>query len=224
MGVNHITSNAPPKQAQIHIMTDSYLAYGTFELFWRSKTYPEIVKAIRNAITNSSKTNPITIHWIAGHAGIPGNDAADHYATIAASNSTHNPADTTQIARDISTPPTTTSTNNNNTNTTNKTTSTSDTATTTTNITNTTLDNNATTLTTIIDSSTNTTNFNSNNTHGLMAADKRSTHQCNRQTLVFNNIRADNSANTCTGINSIFFNNSNVNNTLVGYNRGGVGM
>jgi hypothetical protein len=37
----------------------------------------------------NSTSIPTTIHWIAGHAGIPGNDAADANASAAASAATN---------------------------------------------------------------------------------------------------------------------------------------
>jgi ribonuclease HI len=47
---------------------------------------PAIANHIRRLIDSASNTNPITIpwHWIAGHAGIQGNNAADANASAAA--------------------------------------------------------------------------------------------------------------------------------------------
>ena len=44
-------------------------------------------------IDSAKASTPITIHWIAGHSGIPGNEAADTNATAAASASLTTPAD-----------------------------------------------------------------------------------------------------------------------------------
>ena len=82
--IEYIISNNPPPSSEIHILTDSHLSYGILQLYWRSKHYPAIANHIRRLIDSTSNINPITIHWIAGHAGIQGNNAADANASAAA--------------------------------------------------------------------------------------------------------------------------------------------
>ena len=100
--IAYILSHNPPRGAPICILTDSFFAYGTLVFYWRSNTYPKLARTIRNMIDSSKDSNPIAIHWIAGHSGIPGNEAADANATAAASASDFAPADITRITNDIS--------------------------------------------------------------------------------------------------------------------------
>jgi ribonuclease HI len=99
--ISHIASRNPPRGIPIHILTDSYLAYGTLVFHWRSNTYPKLIRAIRKNIASVNLSNPISIHWIAGHSGIPGNEAADSNATAAANASDNTPVDITRITNDI---------------------------------------------------------------------------------------------------------------------------
>ena len=54
--------------------------------------YSKLIRTLHNIISHTKPTSPITIHWIAGHTGIPGNEAADDNATSAASSSDELPA------------------------------------------------------------------------------------------------------------------------------------
>jgi ribonuclease HI len=82
--IEFILSKKPPVDSEIHILTDSHLSYGILQLYLRSRQYPIIANHIRKLMERNSTSIPITIHWIAGHAGIPGNDAADANASAAA--------------------------------------------------------------------------------------------------------------------------------------------
>jgi ribonuclease HI len=91
--IKHFLDTKPLQNTQLHILTDSYLAYGSLVFYWRSDLYSKLIRTTRNIISHTKNSNPISIHWIAGHAGIAGNDAADDNATTAASTSNADPAD-----------------------------------------------------------------------------------------------------------------------------------
>ena len=74
--ISHFLKNSPPKHGQLHILTDSYLAYGCLTFYWRSDLYAPLIRLIRKIISHIKHSNPVTIHWIAGHAGIAGNESA----------------------------------------------------------------------------------------------------------------------------------------------------
>jgi ribonuclease HI/exonuclease III len=94
----HLTLLSKPHPGtEIHILTDSFLSYGILELHWKAKTYPLLTRTIRRMIALSHNSTPIKIHWIAGHADIEGNDAADAVATLAAKNSSSDPPDLSPI-------------------------------------------------------------------------------------------------------------------------------
>jgi ribonuclease HI len=95
--IDHILHSSPPSGTEIHILTDSHLSYGILQLYWRTSLYSELARTIRRWIDNTSDTTPITVHWIAGHADIPGNDAADDNATTAAAHSNTTPPDINAI-------------------------------------------------------------------------------------------------------------------------------
>ena len=101
--ISHFLKNSPPNHVQLHILTDSYLAYGCLTFYWRSDLYAPLIRSIRKIISHIKQSNPITIHWIAGHAGIAGNESADANATKAASMSSTTPADIESITSDLTT-------------------------------------------------------------------------------------------------------------------------
>src|SRR5210317_1689059 len=101
--ISHFLKNSAPNHVQLHILTDSYLAYGCLTFYWRSDLYAPLIRPIRKIISHIKHSNPITIHWIAGHAGIAGNEAADANATKAASMSNTAPADIESITSDLTT-------------------------------------------------------------------------------------------------------------------------
>ena len=101
--ISHFLRNSPPKHVQLHILTDSYLAYGCLTFYWRSDLYAPLIRLIRKIISHIKHSNLVTIHWIAGHAGIAGNESADANATKAASMSNDTPADLGSIITDLNT-------------------------------------------------------------------------------------------------------------------------
>lgn len=69
------------KAPAIHILTDSTYANGVLSGTMIAKANADLVKQIKKKIANRSKTSPVTIHWVKGHAGVPGNERADQLAT-----------------------------------------------------------------------------------------------------------------------------------------------
>ena len=66
------------KQTPVHIMTDSQYSLGILTKNWKVKANRELVLALRQKL----KQHPtITLHWVAGHAGIEENEMADNLAT-----------------------------------------------------------------------------------------------------------------------------------------------
>ena len=72
-------NNNKDNKHPIHILTDSYVMYGVLMHDWSCKTYPKLARAVRRIIHRSAAK--VTIDWIAGHAGILGNETADDLAT-----------------------------------------------------------------------------------------------------------------------------------------------
>jgi ribonuclease HI len=95
--ISHALLSHPAKGTEIHILTDSFFSYGILELYWNCSTYPNLARIIRKLILHAKHKTPIFIHWIAAHAGIAGNEAADANATIAAENSGTDKADTSHL-------------------------------------------------------------------------------------------------------------------------------
>lgn len=66
------------KQTPVHILTDSQYSLGILTKNWKIKANRELVLNLRKKL----KQHPtITIHWVAGHAGIEENEMADNLAT-----------------------------------------------------------------------------------------------------------------------------------------------
>ncbi|MBU0986176.1 MAG: ribonuclease HI [Proteobacteria bacterium] len=64
----------------VRVFTDSKYAYGVLILGWKAKKNIELVNSIKKAI---SKFKDLKIIKVKGHAGIKGNERADHLATSA---------------------------------------------------------------------------------------------------------------------------------------------
>ena len=74
------------KASALHILTDSTYAQGVLSGTMKAKANSDLVKQIKTKIANRSKTIPVTIHWVKGHAGVPGNERADQLAKRAVEN------------------------------------------------------------------------------------------------------------------------------------------
>lgn len=69
----------------IHIMTDSRYAHGVLCGIWKIKKNAKLIHSIRSRLTSiRNQGHAIDIHWIRGHAGIKGNEFADHLANHSA--------------------------------------------------------------------------------------------------------------------------------------------
>jgi ribonuclease HI len=78
--------NAPNfQQADVHILTDSKYSHGMLCKNWKMNKNIELVTAIRNQLDSFHRPpysgRRVHIHWVAGHAGISGNERADELAT-----------------------------------------------------------------------------------------------------------------------------------------------
>lgn len=65
--------------AQVAVFTDSNYANGVLVKGWKAKANTELIQALRPRI----QARPgLTIYWVAGHAGIDGNERADALANL----------------------------------------------------------------------------------------------------------------------------------------------
>jgi ribonuclease HI len=83
-----------PAEAPVVVFTDSKYADGVLCRGWKAKANTELVAAIRGALARRPGT---TLHWLAGHVGIEGNERADELANqgvagISATDSSGGPA------------------------------------------------------------------------------------------------------------------------------------
>jgi ribonuclease HI len=86
--INHSLLSSPSPGTTIQILTDSQFAQGILVFYWQANAYANLIRIIRRMIEHAKSLNtPVCIHWIAGHAGIAGNEAADAIATLAAEQS-----------------------------------------------------------------------------------------------------------------------------------------
>jgi ribonuclease HI len=82
-------SQLPPegRPYALNILTDSSYSIGCLSLGYVSKTNKDVVRALRQKIKSSKSSlilDVITFHWVPGHAGLPGNELADHLANCGA--------------------------------------------------------------------------------------------------------------------------------------------
>lgn len=67
-----------PTEQEIAILSDSSYTNGVLTRGWKAKANRELISGLKAQI----KERPnLTIHWVAGHAGIAGNERADELAT-----------------------------------------------------------------------------------------------------------------------------------------------
>ena len=86
--INHSLLSSPSPGTTIQILTDSQFAQGILVFYWQANAYANLIRIIRRMIEHAKSLNtPVCIHWIAGHARIAGNEAADAIATLAAEQS-----------------------------------------------------------------------------------------------------------------------------------------
>ncbi len=73
--------NADVKEYRdVHILTDSKLCVGLLARNWQARSNTALVAAVRAQIMRCSNRS-VSLHWVAGHAGVPGNERADALAT-----------------------------------------------------------------------------------------------------------------------------------------------
>lgn len=68
------------KGFEIAILTDSTYARGVLSLGWKAKKNVALVERIKARLDARHKKNKVSIHWVKGHAGFPGNEKADKLA------------------------------------------------------------------------------------------------------------------------------------------------
>jgi ribonuclease HI len=82
-------SRLPPegRPYSLSVFTDSSYSIGCLSLGYVSKTNKDAVRALRHKIKISKTSlilDVITFLWVPGHAGLPGNELADHLANCGA--------------------------------------------------------------------------------------------------------------------------------------------
>jgi len=60
-------------QGEVHLLTDSQYSKGVLAQGWKAKANQELIAELKARL----KRRKATIHWIAGHVGIPENERAD---------------------------------------------------------------------------------------------------------------------------------------------------
>ena len=66
-----------PADAPVALFTDSAYSRGVLTQGWKAKANVGLVAALKRAI---AARPGVTIHWVAGHVGVPENERADQLA------------------------------------------------------------------------------------------------------------------------------------------------
>ncbi|MCB9664996.1 MAG: reverse transcriptase-like protein [Alphaproteobacteria bacterium] len=67
-----------PPDAPVALLSDSQYAHGVLQKGWKAKANAELIADLRTRL----KARPgVVFHWVAGHAGVAGNERADALAT-----------------------------------------------------------------------------------------------------------------------------------------------
>lgn len=66
-----------PKDADVAVLTDSSYSHGVLVKGWKAKANAALIADIRDAL---QERPGVTIHWVAGHVGLTGNERADTLA------------------------------------------------------------------------------------------------------------------------------------------------
>ena len=75
-----VFSDAQYEDSPIEILTDSQYTNGVLTKNWKAKANRALIQKIRAML---KKNRNVRIHWVAGHAGIQGNEKADALANLA---------------------------------------------------------------------------------------------------------------------------------------------
>lgn len=67
-----------PAEAPVALLTDSQYGFGVLAKGWKAKANRELILALRERLAGRPG---VALHWVAGHAGVPGNERADALAT-----------------------------------------------------------------------------------------------------------------------------------------------
>jgi hypothetical protein len=62
------------------------LTYG-LALYRKPKANHDLIARIKQRLATRCQRNPVTIHWVKGHAGVPGNERADQLANAGVADS-----------------------------------------------------------------------------------------------------------------------------------------
>jgi ribonuclease HI len=64
------------KDVAVHVLTDSQYSNGVLVLGWKAKANQALIADVKARIRRRN----VTVHWIAGHTGVAGNERADALA------------------------------------------------------------------------------------------------------------------------------------------------
>ncbi|MBX2796622.1 MAG: reverse transcriptase-like protein [Myxococcales bacterium] len=74
-----------PADTAVAILSDSDYANGVLTQGWKAKANRELITELRSRLGDRPG---VTVHWVAGHAGVDGNERADALATMGAEGQT----------------------------------------------------------------------------------------------------------------------------------------
>jgi ribonuclease HI len=76
-----------PETMTIKVLTDSKYCVGIFTKGWNPTKNQDLITSVKRKLAKRQACNKVSVHWVAGHCGIAGNENADLLAVMGAEES-----------------------------------------------------------------------------------------------------------------------------------------